>query len=280
MTIGRFSRLTGLTRQGAAPLRRARAAAARPRSTPETGYRSYSRGAGRPRGGDPHAATARAAARRRSRRCSRPTIRRRCARVLVEHQRRTASRSAELETSILQGLQPLIDGKEPVMGMQAETLDAEAHRRLGVDLFNKTWTLMEKTDRTARGRRDDPLRARVRVSLAAGRHAGEPRAQRVAVLARARDPRPRRAGAAARAPLPRARRGEPRGRWRTGTSPRRTRRSRGRTWSRATSDPPLLPSSAGPRRRRSPTRTTARLEADFATISPEHDRAGASAANG
>src|SRR5256885_13172471 len=60
---------------------------------------------------------------------------------------RRAMRSAELSV-ILQGLQPLIDGKEPVMGTHAEALDAEAQRRLGADLFNKTWTLMEKTDRT------------------------------------------------------------------------------------------------------------------------------------
>jgi DNA-binding transcriptional MerR regulator len=71
--------------------------------------------------------------------------------VLLDHQRRTALRSAELKI-ILQGLQPLIDGKEPVMGTHAQALDAETERRLGIDLFNKTWTLMEKTDRT---REDD-----------------------------------------------------------------------------------------------------------------------------
>ena len=67
--------------------------------------------------------------------------------VLLDHQRRTALRSAELKV-ILQGLQPLIDGKEPVMGTHAEALDPETERRVGIDLFNKTWTLMEKTDRT------------------------------------------------------------------------------------------------------------------------------------
>jgi hypothetical protein len=40
----------------------------------------------------------------------------------------------------------LIDGKESMMETPVETVD---HRRLGVDLFNKTWTLMEKDDRTA-----------------------------------------------------------------------------------------------------------------------------------
>jgi hypothetical protein len=68
-------------------------------------------------------------------------------RLLVDHQRRTAMRSAELK-AILQGLQPLIDGKETVMGTPAEALDREAQRRLGIDLFNKTWTLMEKESRT------------------------------------------------------------------------------------------------------------------------------------
>ncbi len=68
-------------------------------------------------------------------------------RVLVDHQRRTALRSAELKV-VLQNLQPLIDGKETLMGMPAEALDREAHRRLGVDLFNRTWTLLEKQSRT------------------------------------------------------------------------------------------------------------------------------------
>jgi DNA-binding transcriptional MerR regulator len=68
-------------------------------------------------------------------------------RVLVDHQRRTAIRSAELK-GVLQGLQPLIDGKEPVMDTNAAALDVETQRRLGVDLFNKTWTLMEKEART------------------------------------------------------------------------------------------------------------------------------------
>ena len=68
--------------------------------------------------------------------------------VLLDHQRRTASRSAELK-SVLQRLQPLLDGKERIMGTRAEALDAETHKRLGIDLFNKTWTLMEKEGRTA-----------------------------------------------------------------------------------------------------------------------------------
>jgi len=68
-------------------------------------------------------------------------------RMLVDHQRRTAVRSARLNV-VLQGLQRLIDGKESLMGTHAEALDAEAQRRLGIDLFNKTWTLIEKAERT------------------------------------------------------------------------------------------------------------------------------------
>jgi DNA-binding transcriptional MerR regulator len=71
--------------------------------------------------------------------------------VLLDHQRRTAARAAELKV-VLQRLQPLLDGKESIMGTHAEALDAEAQRRLGIDLFNRCWTLMEKTDR---GREDD-----------------------------------------------------------------------------------------------------------------------------
>jgi DNA-binding transcriptional MerR regulator len=58
--------------------------------------------------------------------------------VLVDHQRRLAFRQVEL-TWILQRLQPLIDEKESGM---------TDHRTLGVDLFNKTWTLMERDTRT------------------------------------------------------------------------------------------------------------------------------------
>jgi DNA-binding transcriptional MerR regulator len=145
MTIGRFSRLTGLSVKA---LRHYdELGLLRPAAVDgQTGYRSYS-----------SAQVGQAEAIRTLRRlelplddiatllsADEPAVVRR---VLVDHQRRTAWRSAQL-SSILQGLQPLIDGKESVMGTPAEALDAETERRLGVDLFNKTWTLMEKTDRT------------------------------------------------------------------------------------------------------------------------------------
>jgi DNA-binding transcriptional MerR regulator len=145
MPIGRFSRLTGLSVKALRhydELGLLRPAAV----DPQTGYRSYS-----------SAQVGRAETIRTLRRLELPLddismllesddpalVRQ----VLVDHQRRTAGRASRLNW-ILQRLQPLIDGKEPVMGTHAEALDEETERRLGVDLFNKTWTLMEKHDRT------------------------------------------------------------------------------------------------------------------------------------
>jgi DNA-binding transcriptional MerR regulator len=146
MSIGRFARLTGLTVKA---LRHYdEVGLLRPASVDgETGYRSY--GAEQVR----RAETIRALRRLELPlddvatllMTDDPALLRR---VLVDHQRRTAIRSAELKI-ILQGLQPLIDGKESVMDTKSETLDREAHRQLGVDLFNKTWRFMEKDDRTA-----------------------------------------------------------------------------------------------------------------------------------
>ena len=67
--------------------------------------------------------------------------------VLLGHQRRTALRSAQLK-GVLQRLQPLLDGKEPIMGTHAKAFDAETHKRLGIDLFNKTWTFLDMESRT------------------------------------------------------------------------------------------------------------------------------------
>jgi DNA-binding transcriptional MerR regulator len=146
MSIGRFARLTGLTVKA---LRHYdEVGLLRPASVDaETGYRSYG-------AEQVHRAETIRALRRLELplddvatllTTDDPALLRR---VLVDHQRRTTTRSAELKI-VLQGLQPLIDGKEPVMDMKAETLDREAHRQLGVDLFNKTWTLMDKEGRTA-----------------------------------------------------------------------------------------------------------------------------------
>jgi len=145
LPIGRFSRLTGLTVKALRhydELGLLRPAAV----DEETGYRYYA---------PSQVAVAEAIA--NLRRLEMPlddiaTLIRaddpaRIRRVLVDHQRRTAIRKAELNV-ILQRLQPLIDGKETVLETRAEALDPETERRLGADLFNKTWTLMEKENRT------------------------------------------------------------------------------------------------------------------------------------
>jgi len=62
--------------------------------------------------------------------------------ALVSHQRQMAGRDAELRTAMGQ-LQRLIDGKETIMGMRSESLRPEEHRRVGIDLYNRTWTLMD-----------------------------------------------------------------------------------------------------------------------------------------
>jgi DNA-binding transcriptional MerR regulator len=62
--------------------------------------------------------------------------------ALVTHQRRIAHRDAELRTSRAT-LQRLIDGRETLVGMRSEALETEQHRRLGIDLYNRTWTLMD-----------------------------------------------------------------------------------------------------------------------------------------
>jgi DNA-binding transcriptional MerR regulator len=62
--------------------------------------------------------------------------------ALVSHQRQIAIRDAALRAS-RDKLQRLIDGKETIMGMRSESLQTEDHRRLGIDLYNRTWTLMD-----------------------------------------------------------------------------------------------------------------------------------------
>jgi DNA-binding transcriptional MerR regulator len=62
--------------------------------------------------------------------------------ALVSHQRQMAIRDAELRATRGK-LQRLIDGTETIMGMRSESLEAAEHRRLGIDLYNRTWTLMD-----------------------------------------------------------------------------------------------------------------------------------------
>ena len=62
--------------------------------------------------------------------------------ALVSHQRQMAIRDSALRASRGK-LQRLIDGRETIMGMRSESLETEQHRRLGIDLYNRTWTLMD-----------------------------------------------------------------------------------------------------------------------------------------
>jgi len=136
MQIGRFARLTGLTVKALRhydEIRLLRPAAV----DPETGYRTY---------GPEQVERAETIRMLRQLEVPLEEIAALLAsddpaaqkRVLVDHQRRTAFRQVELRR-ILQRLQPLIDEKESPL------ID---HRTLGVDLFNKTWTLMEQDLRT------------------------------------------------------------------------------------------------------------------------------------
>jgi DNA-binding transcriptional MerR regulator len=146
LAIGRFSRLTGLSVKA---LRLYGELGLLPPASvdPQTGYRSYS-----------VEQVERAESIRLLRRLELPLDEiaailaaddpTRTRELLLGHQRRMATRAVEVR-AVLQGLQPLLDGKESVMGNTVESVD---HRRLGIDLFNKTWTLMEKEDRT---REDD-----------------------------------------------------------------------------------------------------------------------------
>jgi DNA-binding transcriptional MerR regulator len=79
-----------------------------------------------------------------------PTERRR---RLAEQRRRAQARADRLHYQ-MHVLTQLSSGKEPLVSDHAAIdpatdLDQAAHRRLGVDLFNFTWTLIEKADRTA-----------------------------------------------------------------------------------------------------------------------------------
>ena len=78
----------------------------------------------------------------------------------AERRRRLDVHRARLEARtnrmhyLLHAVGQLSTGKEPIVtdplaaAMTAD-LDAAAHRRLGVDLYNSTWTLLEQADRTA-----------------------------------------------------------------------------------------------------------------------------------
>jgi DNA-binding transcriptional MerR regulator len=72
-------------------------------------------------------------------------------RRIADHRARIEARINRL-TRVFHVLGQLSAGKEPIVSDASATvapeLDAAAHRRLGVELFNYTWTLIEKADRT------------------------------------------------------------------------------------------------------------------------------------
>ena len=146
MSIGRFSRLTG---RGVKALRHYDEIGLLPPAAvdDDTGYRFYDAGQ-----------VEAAEAIRRLRRLDLPLDEIRdlirgtdpsaVRDVLVAHQRRLALRRVHTQAALTE-LQSLIDGKETLMGARSESLDPEAQRRLGVDLFNRTWTFLELPTRTA-----------------------------------------------------------------------------------------------------------------------------------
>jgi DNA-binding transcriptional MerR regulator len=77
-------------------------------------------------------------------------------RRLAVHRARIVARSDRL-TRLLHVVGRMTDGKDPIMTKTtteatratAVELDAATQRQLGVDLYNSTWTLIEKADRTA-----------------------------------------------------------------------------------------------------------------------------------
>ena len=87
---------------------------------------------------------------------------------LLAHQRRLAVRSHELKYA-LTGLQRLIEGKETIVNdVSVDPVDAATHRRLAVDLFNRSWQLLELEQRTPE--QDDEL---IHVVHASRHHWGE-----------------------------------------------------------------------------------------------------------
>ena len=72
-------------------------------------------------------------------------------RRVTEHRSRIEARINHL-SRVLHVPGQLSSGKEPLVldatASPTTDLDAAAHRRLGVELFNYTWTLIEKPDRT------------------------------------------------------------------------------------------------------------------------------------
>jgi DNA-binding transcriptional MerR regulator len=68
---------------------------------------------------------------------------------LSAHRARVEARTFRLQR-LMHHLDQIRTGKEPIVSTATPTtaLDPATHRQLGVDLYNSTWTLLEKADRT------------------------------------------------------------------------------------------------------------------------------------
>jgi DNA-binding transcriptional MerR regulator len=75
----------------------------------------------------------------------------------AEQRRRVADQATRVQARvdrqvrILHVLRHLSQGREPIVtdtATQSDALDVDGHRRLGKDLYNHTWTLLETVDRT------------------------------------------------------------------------------------------------------------------------------------
>lgn len=148
LSIGRFARLARLT-VGALRHYHEHGLLAPARIDPETGYRSYARS---------QLDDARLVGRLRELGLSLPDVRDFLAadpaerrRRLSVHRSRTLAVLARTQRQI-HWLNRAIDHQEPIMPTTAshpsDAPDAAVHRRLAVDLFNQTWTLLESPNRT------------------------------------------------------------------------------------------------------------------------------------
>jgi DNA-binding transcriptional MerR regulator len=148
LVIGRFARLSGL---GVGALRHYDDLGLLPPAEVDrfTGYRRYRRD---------QLATARTIARLRDLEVPLETVRAVIAtddpaerdRLLGEHRVRIEARIHRLER-VLHAVGQISQGKEPIVTdtpTPAIELDAADHRRIGTDLFNLVWTLLETPART------------------------------------------------------------------------------------------------------------------------------------
>jgi DNA-binding transcriptional MerR regulator len=147
LSIGRFSRLTGLS-IGALRHYHERGVLIPARIDPDTGYRSFARS---------QIEDARLVAHLRDLDLPLPEIRALVAadppsrqRLLAAHRARLGARLARIQRQV-HWLNQVIDHEEPIAmttTTSTATVDDATRRQLAVDLFNHVWTLLEAPDRT------------------------------------------------------------------------------------------------------------------------------------